>query len=103
LLSACRDYTSISGRRITFEWALVKDVNDTPEQAHLLAQKVKGMLCHVNAIRLNPTYEYAGKATTRERAQVFKDILLQHGISCTVRVRRGVDIYAGCGQLSSVN
>src|SRR5512140_470814 len=48
LLEACREYVEATGRRITFEWALVNGVNDTPEQAHLLAEKVKGILCHVN-------------------------------------------------------
>jgi 23S rRNA (adenine2503-C2)-methyltransferase len=100
LLQACHEYSLSTGRRITFEWALVNGVNDTPEQATLLAKKLKGLLCHVNAIPLNPTDGYAGKATTRERAKEFKDILLRSGIPCTVRLRRGIDIQAGCGQLA---
>ncbi len=107
LLAACRDYTQITGRRISFEWALVNGVNDTPEQARLLASKLKeyflsphrGMLCHVNAIPLNPTTGYSGEATTRQRAQDFKNILVSEGINCTVRMRRGLEIQAGCGQL----
>ena len=101
LLDACRDYVAVTGRRITFEWALVNGVNDTPEQAHLLASKLKGLLCHVNAIPLNPTEGYSGQATTRERAEKFKDILDRFGIPCTIRLRRGIDIQAGCGQLAS--
>jgi 23S rRNA (adenine2503-C2)-methyltransferase len=101
ILEACRDYTVESGRRITFEWALVNGVNDTPDQAHLLASKLKGLLCHVNAIPLNPTEGYSGKATTRQRADEFKNILLKSGIPCTIRLRRGIDIKAGCGQLVS--
>ena len=101
LLSACREYVEITGRRITFEWALISDVNDTPEQARKLASLLKGMLCHVNAIPLNPTTGYEGKATTRDRAEAFKDILEQNGIPCTIRIRRGIDIQAGCGQLAS--
>ncbi len=100
LLSACRDYVAATGRRITFEWALVHGVNDTPEQARLLVEKLKGMLCHVNAIPLNPTTGYQGKATTRERADKFQEILIRHGIPCTLRLRRGIDIQAGCGQLA---
>lgn len=100
LLKACRDYVEMTGRRITFEWALINEVNDTPEQARLLASKLKGLLCHVNAIPLNPTTGYAGKATTNERAQHFKSILEQAGIPCTIRIRRGIDIQAGCGQLA---
>jgi 23S rRNA (adenine2503-C2)-methyltransferase len=59
------------------------------------------LLCHVNAIPLNPTQGYEGKATTRERAEAFKQVLEQNGIPCTIRIRRGIDIQAGCGQLAS--
>jgi 23S rRNA (adenine2503-C2)-methyltransferase len=100
LLQACWEYVEDTGRRITFEWALVNGINDTPEQAHLLVTRIKGMLCHVNAIPLNPTQGFSGQATTRERAEVFKDILERAGISCTIRLRRGIDIQAGCGQLA---
>ncbi len=100
LLAACRDYVAVTGRRITFEWALVNGVNDTPEQAHLLASKLKGLLCHVNAIPLNPTEGYSGEATTRQRAEEFKEILTRSGVPCTIRLRRGMDIQAGCGQLA---
>lgn len=101
LLEACREYVATTGRRISFEWALVNGVNDTPEQARLLARKLKGLLCHVNAIPLNPTLGYSGQATTRERADKFKEILVQAGIPCTIRLRRGIDIQAGCGQLAN--
>jgi 23S rRNA (adenine2503-C2)-methyltransferase len=101
LIKACREYVDATGRRITFEWALINGVNDTPEQAYKLAQLLKGLLCHVNAIPLNPTTGYAGKATTREQADIFKNTLEQNGIPCTIRTRRGIDIQAGCGQLAS--
>ena len=101
LMQACRYYVETTGRRITFEWALINGVNDTPEQAKKLATLLKGLLCHVNAIPLNPTTGYEGKATTRERAEAFKLILEQNGIPCTIRIRRGIDIQAGCGQLAS--
>jgi 23S rRNA (adenine2503-C2)-methyltransferase len=100
LLEASCDYTLESGRRITFEWALIDGVNDTAEQAHLLARRLKGLLCHVNAIPLNPINTYKGKATSKQRAKVFKDILVNAGIPCTIRQRRGIDIHAGCGQLA---
>ena len=99
LLAACREYVQTTGRRITYEWALVNGINDTPEQAHLLAGKLKGILCHVNAIPLNPTEGYSGEPTTRSRANAFKHILNGSGIPCTIRLRRGIDIQAGCGQL----
>ena len=68
VLGACRYYVNQTGRRITFEWALINGVNDTPEEARKLAARLKGLLCHVNAIPLNPTHGYKGQATTRERA-----------------------------------
>jgi 23S rRNA (adenine2503-C2)-methyltransferase len=100
LLAACRDYVQLTRRRITFEWALIHDVNDSPEQARILASKLKGMLCHVNVIPLNPTPFFQGMGTSYQRAQSFKDELTQHGIPCTVRLRRGIEIQAGCGQLA---
>ena len=100
VLAACHEYVSKTGRRITFEWALVHNLNDTPAQARLLAQKLRGLLCHVNVIPLNPTKGYAGQATTRQRALEFKQILETSGIPCTIRLRRGIDIQAGCGQLA---
>ena len=101
LIQACREYVETTGRRITFEWALINGVNDTPEEARKLSTLLKGLLCHVNAIPLNPTTGYEGKATTYERANAFKQILEQNGIPCTIRIRRGIDIQAGCGQLAS--
>jgi 23S rRNA (adenine2503-C2)-methyltransferase len=103
LLETCKYYVEKTGRRITFEWALIEGVNDTPEQARKLAVRLRGLLCHVNAIPLNPTSGFNGKATTHNRAQEFKAILEQKGIPCTIRMRRGIDIRAGCGQLASDN
>jgi 23S rRNA (adenine2503-C2)-methyltransferase len=100
VLDACRYYVSQTGRRITFEWALIHEVNDTPEVARKLASRLKGLLCHVNAIPLNPTKGYEGRATDRQRAALFKETLEQAGIPCTIRMRKGVDIQAGCGQLA---
>jgi 23S rRNA (adenine2503-C2)-methyltransferase len=101
LIETCRDYVKATGRRVTFEWALIHGVNDTPEVAQKLSALLKGLLCHINAIPLNPTTGYTGQPTTRERAAVFKQILEQNGIPCTIRTRRGIDIQAGCGQLAS--
>jgi 23S rRNA (adenine2503-C2)-methyltransferase len=101
LIPACREYAQATGRRLTFEWALIQDVNDSPEAARELAQLIKGMLCHVNVIPLNPTRNYHGKATPRQRALAFQAELEQRGIPCTVRLRRGIDIQAGCGQLAT--
>ena len=100
VLDACRYYVTQTHRRITFEWALIHGVNDTPEIAQRLATRLKGLLCHVNAIPLNPTMGYSGQATSRERAAKFKEVLEQAGVPCTIRMRRGIDIAAGCGQLA---
>jgi 23S rRNA (adenine2503-C2)-methyltransferase len=101
LLDAVRSYIEQTGRRVTFEWALIRGVNDSPEVAAELAKKLKGILCHVNVIPLNPTQKYPGQATTRERAEAFRATLEKAGIPCTIRIRRGIDIQAGCGQLAS--
>jgi len=100
VLAACRDYVDQTHQRITFEWALIRDVNDSPEQARKLALRLHGLLCHVNVIPLNPTERYAGKATTRQRAVIFRAELEKLGIPCSIRLRRGIDIQAGCGQLA---
>jgi 23S rRNA (adenine2503-C2)-methyltransferase len=99
LIPACREYTQKTRRRISFEWALINGVNDTAEQAKLLAKLLKGMLCHVNFIPLNPTRDYPGKKSTRENIRKFREILDKSGIPNTLRIRRGIDIHAGCGQL----
>ena len=101
LIDACRDYVEKTGRRITFEWALIRDVNDTPEVAHELANLLKGsdLSCQRHSAQPNP--EIRGQATTRERAHAFSEILNKAGIPCTIRIRRGIDIQAGCGQLAS--
>jgi 23S rRNA (adenine2503-C2)-methyltransferase len=100
LIDACKYYVEKTHRRVTFEWALINGVNDSPEVAKKLAARLKGLMCHVNAIPLNPTTGYTGQATSRERAVRFKESLEQAGIPCTIRMRRGIDIAAGCGQLA---
>jgi 23S rRNA (adenine2503-C2)-methyltransferase len=99
VLDACKYYVTRTGRRVTFEWALIEGVNDTPEHARSLGARLSGLLCHVNAIPLNPTKGYAAKASSEQRARAFRDELARVGIPCTVRLRRGIDIAAGCGQL----
>jgi 23S rRNA (adenine2503-C2)-methyltransferase len=101
LMEAVREYAATTHRRVTFEWALIQGVNDTPEQTRKLAALLKGLLAHVNVIPLNPTQGYSGQATTHKRAEAFQAELEGRGISCTVRLRRGIDIQAGCGQLAS--
>jgi 23S rRNA (adenine2503-C2)-methyltransferase len=101
ILDACRDYCDSTHRRITFEWALIRDVNDSPAQARELAQRLRGMLCHVNLIPLNPTAGYGQGGSDAERARAFRNELERHGIPATLRIPRGIDIGAGCGQLAT--
>ena len=108
LLDAAFDYVKKTHRRITFEWALVEGVNDSVQQAQKLAalllpylsQSRGSALCHVNVIPLNPTLFYHGRPATKDQAQRFCDSLQSSGIPCTIRLRRGLDIMAGCGQLA---
>jgi 23S rRNA (adenine2503-C2)-methyltransferase len=100
LLSVCEDYVNKTRRRITFEWALINDVNDSISQARDLAQKIQGMICLVNIIRLNPTSGYSGSTTSKKKALAFCEELQRHNIPCTIRLRRGIEIQGGCGQLT---
>jgi 23S rRNA (adenine2503-C2)-methyltransferase len=99
LFKAVGDYIDKTNRQVTFEWALIENVNDTPEQAEILSARMRGMLAHVNLIPLNPTQGYAGVLSSPERALAFTEVLDRHRISYTLRLRRGIDIKAGCGQL----
>jgi 23S rRNA (adenine2503-C2)-methyltransferase len=99
LIDACREYQAKTKRRISFEWALIAGKTDRPDTANALGRLVRGLDCHVNLIPLNPTPEYAGAPTPD--ASEFVSILARYGVPATVRVRRGIDIDAGCGQLKS--
>ncbi|MEC8425645.1 MAG: 23S rRNA (adenine(2503)-C(2))-methyltransferase RlmN, partial [Myxococcota bacterium] len=99
LVDSCRRYVATTKRRVTFEWALIAGENDSAPEAHRLGRLLKGLLCHVNLIPLNPTARYDGAPTKDADAATFVEVLSQYGIPATVRVRRGIDIDAGCGQL----
>ncbi|MCS6847362.1 MAG: 23S rRNA (adenine(2503)-C(2))-methyltransferase RlmN [Anaerolineae bacterium] len=108
LVAATRDYLRKTNRRVSYEWALIDGVNDTVEQAKALVELVRETnakagvnLVHVNMIPLNPTGGYAGHASRRAHIQQFRDVLTRAGIPNTLRVRRGIDISAGCGQLKA--
>lgn len=101
LIRACRDYTKETSRRISFEYAMIKDVNDTDECALKLAGLLKGMLCHVNLIPANEINESEHKRSTNDRLQRFMTILNSKGINTTIRRSLGSDIDASCGQLRS--
>ena len=99
VMNAARYYSTKTGRRITFEWALIRGENDSPEVAQKLGRLLQGMLCHVNLIPLNPTQNYGGKPSSKVQVLSFQQELERFSVSSTVRVRRGIDIQAGCGQL----
>ncbi len=99
LLDAVRRYIDRTHRRVTFEYALMRGINDTPELAQELAGKLRGMLCHVNLIPLNPIPDSPYQPSTSYDAENFAEILREAGISTTIRLRRGIEINAGCGQL----
>ena len=101
LLSACQEYAQRTGRRISYEYALIQGVNDDPAQARQLGQVLRGLLCHVNLIPLNPTEDCGYQSANRERVLAFRGELNRVGIANTVRLARGLDIQAGCGQLRS--
>jgi 23S rRNA (adenine2503-C2)-methyltransferase len=101
LLSACRSYVEHTGRRVTFEYALVHDVNDSLTQARQLVHLLSGLLCHVNLIPLNPTADCPWQPSAQDRVLAFHGELQRLRIASTIRLRRGIDIEAGCGQLRS--
>ena len=97
LMAACRAYFEKTGRRISFEYALIDSVNDSDAQADLLAKRLKGMPGHVNLIGLNDIKESPLKPSKRMAA--FQKRLESHGVTATVRRKLGSDINAACGQL----
>ena len=99
LLDACRRYYQKTGRRISFEYAMIHGVNDTPEAANLLLKRLKGISAHVNLIPLNHVEESPLKPSTRQAVLRFQKQLEDGGIPTTVRRSLGGDIDASCGQL----
>ena len=99
LVAAGRDYIAATGRRVTFAYALLDGVNDSPAQARLLASRIRGIQAHVNLIPYNPTAGAGLRRPSRERVRAFQHALQEAGINATVRVERGVEIAAACGQL----
>ena len=99
LMDACRRYHQKTGRRISFEYAMIDGVNDSPEQAKQLAALMKGVGGHVNLIPLNPVKERGFSATPPERVRAFMKALEESGVNVTLRRRLGGDVDASCGQL----
>lgn len=99
LMPACRAYARTTGRRVTFEYALIAGVNDSGEQALALARLLSGALCHVNLIPANPVPERGIAPPARQQVESFKSIVQRGGLAVTVRKEFGADIGAACGQL----
>ena len=101
LMAACHRYVARTGRRITFEYALIAGVNDSPAQAEAVTKLLGNLLCHVNLIPLNATGNTTLKPSSKQTVHAFQAVLQAHHIPTTIRLGRGVDIQAGCGQLRS--
>lgn len=103
LMKALKDYVETTGRRVTIEYVLLKDVTDRPEQAKELAQLVRNLHCNINLIPYNPTYNEDGTALydrpSRDAQMKFKQLAEGSGKTVTIRLERGTDIEAACGQL----
>lgn len=99
LLKACREYVRVTGRRISFEYAMIDGVNDSNECADELASRLKGMLCHVNLIPANEVRGKEHRRSSQRRLRLFQQRLEQHGLNVTIRRTLGADISASCGQL----
>ncbi|MGN1092628.1 MAG: 23S rRNA (adenine(2503)-C(2))-methyltransferase RlmN [Monoglobaceae bacterium] len=99
LIKACRYYIEQTGRRISFEYTLIRGVNDNEAEARELLKLIKGLLCHVNLIPVNEVKESGFSASDRNAVEKFRAVLEKGGISATVRREMGADISAACGQL----
>lgn len=99
LMEACRDYISQTNRRLSFEYTLVRGVNDSPAAARELGALLKGMLCHVNLIPMNPIPGSGQQGSDPQRVRAFQTELDRYGIPNSLRVEKGRDIQAACGQL----
>lgn len=100
LLEAAREYIAKTNRRVSFEYVLLHNLNDRPDQAAALAGLLRGMLCHVNLIPWNPVPGAPLGRPERERVLAFQRVLQEQHVPCTVRVERGMAIAAACGQLA---
>jgi 23S rRNA (adenine2503-C2)-methyltransferase len=102
LAAACATWREVTGRRLSFEWALIDGVNDTERAAEELAAYATPLHAHVNLIPLNPTPGYLVRGSSPERVRAFRDRLTGLGVAATVRQTRGRSIDAACGQLAEV-
>jgi 23S rRNA (adenine2503-C2)-methyltransferase len=99
VIEACRNYVKETGRRVSFEYSLVRGVNDSEANARELISRIKGINCHVNLIPVNPIKERDYQQSVAKSIEKFKNILEKNGIKVTIRREMGRDINGACGQL----
>ena len=99
LIDACREYVNATNRQITFEYILIKDVTCIPQAAQELGRLLKSMLCKINLIPYNKVQEFPHEAPSQSEMLIFKKRLNESGIRATIRMPRGRDVQAACGQL----
>ena len=99
LISACREYVKVTNRQITFEYILIKDVTCTDKAAQSLRNAFRGIICKMNLIPYNPVSEFGHQTPSRQEMLAFRSRLEEYGIHATIRMPRGRDVAAACGQL----
>jgi len=103
LIEACKEYIKKTNRKIFFEYVLLQNQNDTVDHANKLGLLLKDLLCHVNLIPVNPTNESNYLRSNNEDIKLFQNKLISHGVPSTVRMEKGIEVSAGCGQLANLN
>ena len=99
VIEAAAYYIEKTSRRVSFEYVLIDDLNDSVELAEELANLLRGLICHVNLIPLNTVDEFDFKSPSNDKVNAFRDVLKERGIETTIRQERGKMIEAACGQL----
>ena len=101
LIETCKDYISKTNRKIFFEYVLLSGQNDSEEHANKLGKLLRPLLCHLNLIPVNPTIKSNFERSGSENIDKFRKIISNFGVPSTIRMEKGIDINAGCGQLKS--
>ena len=103
LINSCKEYIRITNRKIFFEYVMLEGQNDSPEHAKKLGELLKEMLCHVNLIPVNPTNNSEYKRSRKNIIRAFQSVLIDYNVPSTVRMEKGIEVSAGCGQLAESN
>ncbi len=101
LMETCKKYIETTNRKIFFEYVLLNGQNDSVEHANKLGKLLKPLLCHLNLIPVNPTKNSDYGRSNSEKINKFRKIISDYGVPSTIRMEKGIDINAGCGQLKS--